>query len=264
MRSTRNPGAGSVTSGRLCAPCVGHRSIVKSERLRSDSLSWAQRQALFDRLYSIYSETMWGHTREEFERHLFCAGDLSITLYYGEFAELAGFAYIGIQSVEHAGKTVAAFSAGGFFRPGYHGGITGMRFGLREAIRFKLRRPRTALGYLSRTSSPAAYQLFVTTMPLVYPNRFRQTPAEVEALVRTIGERRRYVRVGDSPWVVRSDAVPRDASRLLQLVDNADARFCVQLNPRFAEGEALLIWIPLTPATIAGGLYRQVRLRLRR
>ncbi|MCV7195172.1 hypothetical protein BST12_23930 [Mycobacterium angelicum] len=238
--------------------------MVKTERLRSESLTPAQRTPLFDRLYAVYSETMWGHTREEFEKHLLSAGDLSLTLYYGDRGEFAGFAYIAIQSVEHGRKPVAAFSAGGFFRPGYHGGVAGMLFGLREAIRFKLRRPRTALGYLSRTSSPAAYQLFVKTMPLVYPNRFRQTPVDIESLVRAIGERRRYVRVGESPWVVHSDAVPRDASRLRRLVDDADARFCVQLNPRFAEGEALLIWIPLNAATIVGGLYRQVRLRLGR
>lgn len=207
---------------------------------------------------------MWGHTREQFEEHLFGAGDLGLTLYYGEFGEFAGFAYIGIQCIEHECKTVAAFSAGGFFRHGYHGGTAGMLFGLREALRFKLRRPRTALGYLSRTSSPVAYQLFARTMPLVYPNRFRQTPADVEALVRTIGQRRRYVPVGDSPWIVRSDAIPHDAARLLRSSDDADIRYCLQLNPRFAEGEALLVWIPLNAATIAGGFYRQVRLRLGR
>lgn len=240
------------------------RRIVRTEQFRSESLTPPQRAALFDRLYAVYCETMRGHTREQFERHLLSAGDLRLTLYYGAFGDFAGFAYIAIQCVEHERKTVASFCAGGFFRHGYHGGVSGMLFGLREALRFKLRRPRTALGYLSRTSSPAAYRLFATTMPRVYPSRVRQTPAAIEALVRTIGERRNYVRVGDDPWVVRSDAIPRDASRLFELGDDADVRFCVQRNPRFTEGEALLIWIPLNAATIVGGLYRQVRLRLGR
>ncbi|WP_224770100.1 hypothetical protein [Mycobacterium simulans] len=142
--------------------------------------------------------------------------------------------------------------------------MSGILFGLREALRFKLRQPHMPLGCLVRTSSPVVYRLFARTMPRVYPNRMCRTPPDVEALVRAISAGRHYTPVGESPWVVTSVAIPRDGSRMRLLDDDPDVRFFLQLNPRFTEGEALLFWVPLNAATIAGGLYRQVRLRLGR
>ncbi|WP_373195716.1 hypothetical protein [Mycobacterium marinum] len=98
---------------------------------------------------------MYGHTREQLEKHLFSAGELTFALYYGTFGELAGFAINGVQCVTHGKSRMAAFSGGGFFRPGYNGcGVVAMFFGLRQALRFKLRQLGTAFGYLARTSSP--------------------------------------------------------------------------------------------------------------
>ncbi len=242
---------------------AGNHRIVRCERVPSRSLSYDQRSALLDRLYCVYSETMYGHTREQFERHLFSAGELTFALYYGTFGELAGFAFNGVQCVTHGKSRMAAFSGGGFFRPGYNGcGVVAMFFGLRQALRFKLRQPGTALGYLARTSSPVAYCLFTRTMPRVYPCRTCATPVEVDNLVQSIGEGRHYVRTNADSWVVRSDAIPRDASRMSKLDDHPDVRFYSRINPRFCEGDALLVWIPLNAANIVGGLYRQVRLRV--
>lgn len=249
----------------LAALPTSDRRIVSSESVRSEALSPALRSSLFGRMYAVYSETMYGHTREQFEQHLLGGGDLHLTLYYGARGEFAGFAYIGIQRIEHRGKPVAAFSAGGFFLPGYHdGGVSGMLFGLRKALWFKLCHPRTALGYLARTSSPVAYRLFTRTMIRVYPIRTRSTPPEIDALVRKLGAGRHYVPLGADPWVVRSDAIPRDTTGMSRLQDHPDVRFYRRLNPRFAQGEALLVWMPLNAATIVGGLYRQIRLRLGR
>ncbi|WP_241010579.1 hypothetical protein [Mycobacterium camsae] len=239
------------------------RRIAGSETVRSETLSAGRRAELLDRMYDVYTQTMHGHTREQFEQHLFGAGDLRLTLYRGASGEFAGFAYIGIQCVEHAGRPVAAFSAGGFFRPGYHdGGVSGMAFGLREALRFKLRRPGTALGYLARTSSPVAYRLFTRTMPRVYPSRGRPIPPDIDALVRKLAAGRGYRPIGADPWIVRSDAVPRNAAGMNRFESHPDVRFYRELNPH--HDEALLVWIPLTAVTMLGGLCRQVRLRLSR
>ncbi|SON59811.1 hypothetical protein MSIMFI_01298 [Mycobacterium simulans] len=258
------PATGVATPPKQDWPPLQLRRIVRSETLRPASLAPEQRSALFDRLHAVYSETTLGLTRDQLENVLFSADDLRLTLYYGAYGEFAGFTSIGIQCVEHEGKTVATFSPGGFLRRGYHAGVSGILFGLREALRFKLRQPHMPLGCLVRTSSPVVYRLFARTMPRVYPNRMCRTPPDVEALVRAISAGRHYTPVGESPWVVTSVAIPRDGSRMRLLDDDPDVRFFLQLNPRFTEGEALLFWVPLNAATIAGGLYRQVRLRLGR
>ncbi|QLL10245.1 hypothetical protein H0P51_15170 [Mycobacterium vicinigordonae] len=235
------------------------------EFFESDSLSGARLSEIFDGIYDVYRATMYGHTREQFEHHLLGSGNLHLALYYGIAGEIAGFAFIGIQCVEHRGTTFAAFSGGGFFRPEYRDcGVPGMRYGLREALRFKLRHPGVALGYLARTSSPVAYHLFARTMPRVYPSPTRSTPPDVEALVRKFSAGRDYIPVNDDPWIVRSDAVPHDVSRMRRLDGHPNVQFYRERNPNYTDGEALLVWIPLNMATIAGGIHRQIRLLLQR
>lgn len=220
-----------------------HRKrIMRSEYLQVGSLDPAQRAALVDRLYAVYSETVRGATRDEFESQVFGTPEVRLALFYAVRDELAGFSYSGIERVGHAGRTHAVFSAGGFFRPGYHGGVLSLFFGLGQALRFKIREPRSPLGYLTRSSTPAVYRLVASMIPRIYPSRRHQTPAEVEALVRAISVRRRYVPVGEGPWVVRSEAAPRDPSRLRRLERDPDVRFYVELNPRFAEGEGCCCW----------------------
>lgn len=97
----------------------------------------------------------------------------------------------------------AVINAGVFFRPGYHGGATAGLFGLRQALRFKLRAPRTPLAYVTRSSSPAVYRLLASTMPRLYPSRTRSTPPKIETLAMAVSGRRHYEPVGADPWVVR-------------------------------------------------------------
>ena len=236
--------------------------IVRSEYLRLASLESAQRSALIDKLYDVYGETVSGFTRDEFEAQVVGA-EVRLVLFYGAGDELAGFSYASIERMEHASRTYAVFCAGAFFRLGYHSGAFCAIFGLRQALRFKLREPRTPLAYFTRSSSPAVYHLLASTMPRIYPSLRHQTPADIEVLVRAFSAQRRYVPVGEGTWVVRTPAMPHDASRLRRLEHDPDVRFYAELNPRFAAGEALLVWIPLDAANIVGGLFRAVRARLK-
>ena len=240
------------------------RRIVRSEHIGVAPSGGAQRSALVDRLYGVYSETVQGDTREEFEAQIFSTDELRLVLFYGECDELAGFTYAGIERVAHAGRRLAVFGAGGFFRLGYRGGSSAMFWGLRQALYLKLREPRTPVAYCTRSSSPAVYRLLASLMPEIYPSRRYVTPADIEALARMVSARRKYVPVAEGSWVVRSRAVPRDPSRLRRLNRDADVRFYTELNPRFADGESLLVWIPLDVVNTVRGLSRVLRVRLAR
>lgn len=238
--------------------------IVASQCLQPATLQPAQRSVLVDRLYDIYRETVGGFTRGEFQGLIFGADETRLALFYGTGGELVGFSFAGIDRMEHAGRTHAVFSAGAYFRLGYRGGILAELFGLRQALRFKFREPRTPLALMTRASSPAVYRLLATTMPRIYPSRRRRTPADIEALVTALSaqwHRWYYIPVGESPWVVRSRATPHDGSRMHRLEQDPDVRFYTELNPRFAAGEALVVWTPLDAANIAGGFWRLLRAR---
>jgi hypothetical protein len=149
-----------------------------------------------------------------------------------------------------------------FFRPGYRGGVRGSIFLLRQAVHAKLRNPRATVGYLTRCTTPAVYRRFAVTMPRMYPSRKYQTPADVEALVRAVVGRRHYTLVNDSPWVVGALGMPHDVSRLRRLEHDPDVRFYTELNPRFAEGESLVVWVQGDVVDLASGFVRALRARL--
>ncbi|MFL0181630.1 hypothetical protein [Mycobacterium sp. SMC-15] len=222
-----------------------------------------ERQTLADQLYDVYSETVRGLTRDELADEVLGRNDARVALFYGTKRELAGFSYVGIERIEHAGRQYAVFCASVYCRLGYRGGVQASRFGLREALRFKFREPNTPLAYLTRCASPAVYRLIASTMPRVYPSLLHQTPDDVEALIRKLSVRRNYRSVGEDPWIVRSVATPQNPSRLSHIQRDAQVRFFIELNPRFADGLALLTWTPLDAANIAGGLCQLARNQFR-
>ena len=259
------PATSTLTARRSHAhrPVTGTRRVVRTEYLRG-AAEFAQRPELMDQIYGVYSEALHGTTREELAALMCGSGELSLAIFYGADDEVAGFTYAHIELVECGGRTHAVFNAAVLCRLGYQAGASGALFGLREALRFTLRHPLTPLAYFTRTCSPAAYRLIASTMPRVYPSRTHETPADVAALIESISMRRGYAQAGGHGWVVRSPGTPHDASRLRRIERDPHARFYSQLNPRFAEGNSLLTWVPLDAANIIGGLCRLLRGRLAR
>ncbi len=227
-------------------------------------------------MYDIYTETVSGWTRDEFAAHVFGAGDgvddgvddgtddVRVAVFYNSSGEFVGFVCAHIELFSHDRRMNAVFDAGACFRLGYRPGASVMMFGLREALRFKFHHPRTPLAYLTRSHSPAVYRMLTSTMPRVYPSRTSETPADVEALVSAVGARRRYAQIGRGPWVVRSCAKPTNPSRLRSIQGEPAVQFYLALNPRFADGQALLVWTPLDAGNVLGGFWRVLTGRLGR
>lgn len=232
------------------------KRIARSIRIDVKALSELERRRLADRLYVLYADVVCGLSRVEFDAEVFGAADTRLAVYYGADGELAGFVYRRFDRLEHDGLSQAVVGAGVYFRLDYRGGAASARFGLGEALRFKLRHPRTPLAYLTRSASPAVYRLLASTMPRAYPHPQRPTPAAIGRWVHLAHARCGYVSVADHPWVVQSIAVPIQPERLRRLADDPLVRHYLQVNPSFAEGSALLVWIPLDLGNVLGGLWR--------
>lgn len=260
MRSASSHAGESCADGssRVPAPRPAPERIVRREYLRSECLRAARRRELAGELYDIYTETLHGYTPEAFDELVFGTLPVRLALFYGARDDLAGFAFAAIDRIEHAGRTHAVMGGGGFFRSQYRGGPVASLFLLGQGIRARLREPQVPLAYLTRATTPAAYRRLAATMPTIYPSRRHPTPVDVETLVRALSPRRHYVPVGDSPWVVRS-AAPHDPTRLRRLDHDPDVRFYLELNPGFARGESLLVWVRADLADLAGGFARALR-----
>jgi hypothetical protein len=232
---------------------------VRSELLRPGDLPEAAREALYDRLYAVWSEYFEGLDRAAFAAFHF-PDHARIQVWYGEGGEVAGFANPSVLRLRVGGRPWAAFASGLFFRLSYRGRAAAFRAGLALALRFKLRHPFTALGYLSVVTNAASFTALARTYGRYYPHPTRPTPADVEAAVQSVARLRGLRPVGADPWVVsfppRLKTVEAlKGARSLQ-AGNRHADFFARRVPGWERGESLLVWIPLDLADMAGALWR--------
>ncbi len=67
--------------------------------------------------------------------------------------------------------------------------------------------------------------------------------------MRAFGTRWHYLWLGKGPFIVRSNAVPHEKSRFRRIQRDPDVRLYTDLNPHYAEGDSLLVWMLSTQRT---------------
>jgi hypothetical protein len=234
--------------------------VTRTSRVVLGELSEGERRDLCARAYEIYASFKKDVDRSTFERAFFSDDQARVALFHGEDEAFAGFAAASLRRVAHRGKEHAVYSALLFIDARYKGTREASLFALAEALRFKLREPWTPLAYMGVTSSPASYRMFSVTMPIFYPTRRGPVPPEIEGLVREAA-RVRGLALDPERWLVRGLGAPRHPERLRRaktLRDDPDARFYLEQNPGFADGTALLLWVPLTFRNICGAMVRRL------
>jgi hypothetical protein len=253
---------GAFAAPRLVArPAEERREPLRTTRLNARDIRGDERSALVARLFRIYNATSAGIVAADFETEVFRTDETRLALFHAG-DKLVGFSYATIARVEHEGREHAVFGAGTFFLPGYRGGAASGIFGITEALRFKLREPRTPLSYIARASSPAPYALFDRIMPCMHPRPNVSPSAGVEGLVRAVAALRGLEHTAEGAWLVRSTATPQNPGRASgsgTLRSSPAAAFFLRTNPDFARGTALLVWIRLDAVDIATALVRALR-----
>ncbi|APR88066.1 hypothetical protein A7982_13415 [Minicystis rosea] len=237
------------------------RPIARTRVVTLGELPAAERAALVEQLYAVYLANSNTLDRAGFERVVLPSDEMRVALFLGRDGELAGFSAARIQRIVVNGREQAVFGAGVHILPAYRGGSASAVFGLTEALRFKLKNPRIPLSYVTTASNPAVYKLFARTLRRYFPRRDQETPAEVEAIVQAISQKRGVQWTGEDPWLARTFVRPSRPERIRgsrALQNDPDVAFYVARNPGFAEGDgsALLVFVPLDAADIAHGLLR--------
>lgn len=238
---------------------AARRRIASTRRVTLGDLPPAERERLCADAHALYSRYKSGVDRATFDRQFFADDAARVALFHADDGEFAGFACASLAHVTHGGRVHAVYSALLFVDTRFRGAREATFFALTEALRAKLRAPLTPLAYLGVVTSPASYRMFAAAMPTFYPNRRAPVPTAVAELVRSAVARRGLVFEDDERWLVRSLGVVRHPGRLSAsetLRGDPDARHYVDHNPRFADGVAMLLWVPLTLANLCGALVR--------
>jgi hypothetical protein len=236
------------------------REPIRSvERMPSEQLTSHEHEDLTDRLFEIFDRTIEGYDRESFQSSYLGQPGTVLGLCRGARGELAGVVSTRLTELELGGVRGAVFSAAVFFDLAYRGGAAAARFGLIEALRFKLRHPLTPLAYMSIALSPAPYVLHTRVMSRIYPRRGVETPASILAWMSAAAQLRGFSFV--RPGIIDAPARPRQSMWLERssLSDDPDAAFFVEMNPDWRDGHALQLWAPLDLPNVLGSLPRALR-----
>jgi hypothetical protein len=236
------------------------RQPIRSvERKPTSQLGPREREALTNRLFEICDRTIVGYDRESFQStHLDQEGTV-LGVCRGAGGEVAGVVSTRLLQLEVDGVQGAVFSAAVFFDLAYRGGTAAARFGLLEALRFKLGHPLMPLAYMGLALSPAPYVLHTRVMSRVYPRCGVETPASIRAWMRAAAQLRGWkivrpgiieapVRIREGAWLERSS-----------LSEHPDAAFFVEMNPGWRDGHGLQMWVPLDLPNVLGSLPRALR-----
>jgi hypothetical protein len=195
---------------------------------------------------------------------MFAGGDgieRRIALYRNVEGEIVGYVTSLRQDVRHDGRTVTIFRAVAALRPEYrHFNSTGT-FGFHEAARLRLRHPWRGAYFLAPILHPSSYSALVRFWTRLYPSPRRPKDPALDRLVVALADQVDQFGEADGPLLRDRRISVRDAPAL----DTPYARFFAEVNPRYADGYALLILVPLTiPDMLTFAVRRTLRRRRRR
>ncbi|MEM7156246.1 MAG: hypothetical protein AAF799_25560 [Myxococcota bacterium] len=241
----------------------GRIPVVRTVRVRWARVGPDRRLFLRGELFRIFSAYYEGFGIEAFESFFLDRQDVVLGLFYGADRQLAGFCSMRRSVVGAGGHRYGALSAGVYIDTRYRGGRVAAAFGLREAMRIKLRHPSVRLGYLGLAHTPAPYRLFCRTMPRVYPSRpdhSGEPPGDIAEVMSSMLDERGWPRLRHCPWAIATPMYhprPDWLERKLGTPDDLDVQFFCERVPGWSRhGHALACWVPLELRDIAGASLR--------
>ena len=220
--------------------------IARSDVVIPSTLDTAARQRFIDALYQVHSQVFDGVSRDAFAHYVVesKAERTWVNVHRNDAGEIVGYFALHIFERELGGQPSAIFRAEAGTLRTYRGGNTNARFGLRLALPYLLRHPGRRVYYLGSLVHPSSYCLFAKLFDVVWPSSRHPPPPAVLAFMDELANSFGLERVSaDNPltrhvhWITRDSEVER---RYWRMCDKHDARFFIDANPGYGEGDGLV------------------------
>ncbi len=176
---------------------------------------------------------------------------IKLGLFFDIQNRIRGFAIAGIQKVHLGDETHALFSAGAYSDLNISAGSAVVKFALTQSIKYKLKNPSHKLAYLEEALSPAPYSLSSRALPECYPSPIKKTPSNIQEIIQCVYSKRGYMVSDANEWVVRFP-IKRKIKNYQKILNSKKFDDCkyfkyyMKMNPDFINGDALLVFIPLS------------------
>lgn len=234
------------------------KGISKVSTFSYQSLPFKSKQEVIDNVFDIYKSSSLTLNKDEFEKAFFNYEGLQVCLFYNKMQELVGFVNSSIIFIKKDNnKKHAIFCAGVFFKQGFKGGKLAVLFGFSQFLKFRLRNVMTPISYVTLVSNPAVYRLLAENAHTLYPAKNKKTPQYVKTIFDKTVEARKLSLIDNDHYLALSQAVPRYVSKLSyseKLASSPYSQFFSQMNPDYAQGKALLVFIELNLISFIFGI----------
>jgi hypothetical protein len=197
--------------------------------------------------YELWHEFFDGLSEEQFvETHL--TADTWLVTAWGDGDRLAGYYNLCVLPIDIDGRRVYVLTSGLFTRPEYDAAPRLIRRGFLHCVRARLRHPGAIMAYVPVATTPVAYRAVARALHRYYPRRGEGAPSYVRHALAEMCRVRGFRQDPERPYVVDFFARQRKVDDLMrsEAMSRSDEAIhaYTELVPDWAEGKALLVWIP--------------------
>lgn len=244
-------------------------TIERNETIDPSTLSDAEKESLISSLYAVHCEIFDGVSRQQFAQYVINspAKRTRIQLSYGANGELAGYLAMHAFRPTLHGKECTVLRAEAGLRRAYRGNASTAGFAITNLLktRWDFSGP---LFYLGCLVHPSSYSIFANNAPAVWPAAGGEIPPELFDLMMRLGEEFHLEMVDPArPLVRKVGWITRDTEaerRYWQTSDLPAARFYIEQNPGYVQGNGLLTLLPMDLLSTAKMVIHSGTSRLRK
>lgn len=213
------------------------------------------RERLADELYDVYIDRCYGLDRDGLARAYLGDPEARLRLFRDDVGRLIGYTIVTLRRCVVNGRTMGVLAAPVLARSGARIGDRAGMFGLREAVRLRVRHPLLPLVYVTRIANAASYCLLARNMT-IWPNRHEDTPAWIADGMKVVADAFGWESFG-TPLRAFSGACPRDTALPGSLVDDPDAQWFQSHG--LDDVTDLVAWVPLDVANVTTAFFNLLR-----
>lgn len=181
-----------------------------------------------------------------------------LALYYDKRNQLIGFTHLMCQSIRVDDKPIIVFSGGTYHDQRVNPSFAAAKFGLTQAMKYKLANPHEELVYFANANTPARYQFLRKLSNTVYPSPSLRIPDKVLKLVAKLKQVNHWPSHTAHPMIISNQLAMRDEKILSVQEQDEYSDYYYSVNPDYKAGNSLLVFLPLNLSTISEGIKRVV------
>lgn len=244
------------------------KSKIKKELCRDTfdltNLSISQKQKILNRFFSIHQQIFLSQDSEDeryrneiIESH---AKNITLEIYKTKQYRDVGFCILFRFKLNIEDKSITVFRSAAGLLPEYRHNLATLPGGLLYVLKHKLVHPWEEMYYYGIYVHPSSYHLLYKYYPLIYPSLKKQTPTATKKIIEFL---KHYFDTrpaisqselcGYTGWVT----IDKDQKLMKKKKQQyPDVAYFHEKNPKFTEGDGLIVLIPVKIHFIFKSLFR--------